>query len=154
MEYTIKEFSEKVNVTPHTLRYYEKEGLLPSTKRLNNRHRVYNEIDASWIMLIRCLRSTGMSVNALRHYVELCGQGDKTAQERKQIILNQKRKIEEQLQQLKEHLELINKKLNIYDEIISKQTPSAGPITFNNGSLSPAICEVAEDLETPIETTG
>jgi MerR family transcriptional regulator, aldehyde-responsive regulator len=123
MTYTIKEFSQKINLPPPTLRYYEKEGLLPS-KRLNNSHRVYSDSDIPWIKLILCLRSTRMSVSDVKHYAELCGQGDKTVQERKQIILHQKQKIEAQLQEIKKHLELINFKLKFYDDIISKQTPS------------------------------
>jgi DNA-binding transcriptional MerR regulator len=122
--YTIKEFSQKLNLSPHTLRYYEKEGLLPSTKRLNNSHRIYDDSDIPWVTTICCLRSTGMSISDLKHYVELCKQGDSTVQERKQIILHQKQKLEEQLQEVKKHLELINKKINLYDEIISKRVPN------------------------------
>ncbi|MBN2266871.1 MAG: MerR family transcriptional regulator [Candidatus Babeliaceae bacterium] len=123
MTYTIKEFAQKVNLSAPTLRYYEKEGLLPASKRLNNSHRIYNDSDIPWVTLISCLRSTGMSVSDLKHYVKLCEQGDKTVQERKQIILHQKQKIEMQLQEIKKHLELINLKLNMYDDIISKQVP-------------------------------
>jgi DNA-binding transcriptional MerR regulator len=125
MTYTIKEFSQKLNLSPSTLRYYEKEGLLPSIKRRNNSHRIYDDSDIPWITLISCLRSTGMSVSDLRHYAELCERGDKTVQERKQIILHQKQKIEEQLKEVKKHLALINKKIQMYDEIISKQVPAA-----------------------------
>lgn len=78
-----------------------------------------------------------MSINDLKHYVELCEQGDKTVQERKQIILHQKQKIEEELQEVKKHLELINKKLDLYDDIISKQTPLAGDMKFMDRSLEP-----------------
>jgi len=120
--YTIREFSRKMNIAPSTLRYYEKEGLLPSS-RLHNGHRVYDDRDVPWVATICCLRSTGMSISDLKNYVELCKRGDSTAQERKQIILNQKKKIEEQLQELKKHLELVNRKINLYDEIISKQVP-------------------------------
>ena len=127
MTYTITEFSQKMNLPPSTLRYYEKEGLLPS-KRQNNSHRIYSDSDIPWLTIISCLRSTGMSVKDLRHYVELCEQGDKTVQERKQIILNQKQKIEEQLKEVKIHLDLINMKLDRYDEIISKQTPSTASL--------------------------
>jgi MerR family transcriptional regulator, aldehyde-responsive regulator len=123
--YTIKEFSEKLNVAPSTLRYYEKEGLMPSSKRMNNNHRVYSEADLPWVTLICCLRDTGMSINDLKHYTDLVKQGDETVHERKQIILNQKKKIEEQLREVQKHLELINRKLNIYDEIISKRKPSS-----------------------------
>jgi DNA-binding transcriptional MerR regulator len=121
MTYTIKEFSQKVNLSPFTLRYYEKEGLMPPSKRLNNSHRVYSDSDVRWVTLISCLRSTGMSISDLKHYIDLVIRGDETVQERKLIILGQKKKIEEQLEELKNHLELINKKINLYDEIISKR---------------------------------
>jgi DNA-binding transcriptional MerR regulator len=114
--YTIKEFSQIVSLSPFTLRYYEKEGLMPPSKRLNNSHRVYADSDIRWITLISCLRSTGMSISDLKHYVDLVIRGDETVQERKQIILKQKKKIEEQLKELKKHLNLINKKINLYDE--------------------------------------
>jgi hypothetical protein len=78
-----------------------------------------------------------MSVKDLRHYVELCEEGDKTVQERKQIILNQKQKIEEQLKEVKKHLELINMKLDRYDEIISKQTPSTASLPVSDKPLRP-----------------
>jgi MerR family transcriptional regulator, aldehyde-responsive regulator len=123
--YNIKEFADKLNVAPSTLRYYEKEGLMPSSKRMNNNHRVYSEADMPWVTLICCLRSTGMSIGDLKHYADLVKQGDETVQERKQIILNQKKKLEEQLGEVQKHLELINRKLNIYDEIISKRKPSS-----------------------------
>ena len=121
--YTIMEFAEKMNLSPSTLRYYEREGLLPTSKRRNNSHRVYDDADIPWVATISCLRSTGMSVRDLKHYVDLCMQGDETAQERKQIILQQKDKLEEQLREVKKHLELINMKINLYDEIISKNVP-------------------------------
>jgi MerR family transcriptional regulator, aldehyde-responsive regulator len=118
--YTIKEFSQKVNLSPYTLRYYEKEGLMPSSKRLNNSHRIYSDSDIPRVTLICCFRATGMSISDVKHYINLVVQGDSTAQERKQIILDHKTKIEEQLAELQKHLELINKKLNLYDEILSK----------------------------------
>lgn len=122
--YSIKEFAEKVNLSPFTIRYYEKEGLLPSSNRLTNNHRVYTDNDLPWITLVNCLRSTGMSVSDLKHYVDLCEQGEKTVLERKDIILHQKQKIEEQLKEIQKHLDLINMKLTRYDEIIAKQLPS------------------------------
>jgi MerR family transcriptional regulator, aldehyde-responsive regulator len=122
--YTIQEFCRKVNLSPFTLRYYEKEGLVPSSKRQNNGHWVYDDHDIPWITTVCCLRSTGMSISDIKHYVELTKQGDSSVQERKQIILDQKQKIEDQLRELKKHLELISRKINLYDEIISKQLQS------------------------------
>jgi MerR family transcriptional regulator, aldehyde-responsive regulator len=121
--YTIREFSQKVNLSPFTLRYYEKEGLMPNSQRSPNSHRIYTDADAGWISFVCCLRSTGMSIIDIKRYVDLAVQGDKTVLQRRQIILQQKQKVEEQLKELKKNLKLINFKINYYDELIAKQLP-------------------------------
>ncbi|MEG6584247.1 MerR family transcriptional regulator [Dendrosporobacter sp. 1207_IL3150] len=62
MTYTIKQVSQKLDLTAYTLRYYEREGLLPFVGRDNNGNRIFNDHDIEWLILIRCLRDTGMSV--------------------------------------------------------------------------------------------
>ncbi|MFC1967411.1 MerR family transcriptional regulator [Chloroflexota bacterium] len=115
--YSIGEFASKVHLSPFTLRYYEKEGLLPPPHRLHNNHRVYTDYDIPWIRLLGCLRYIGMSISEVHHFVELCKQGNLAVQERKQIILQQKQKIEKQLEEIKIALIVINKEIKDYDEI-------------------------------------
>lgn len=87
MGYTIKEVSEQFGITPYTLRYYEKEGLLPSVHRRENGHRLYADTDLEWIQIVCCMRSTGMSIDYIKKYIELCLLGENTIPERRKIIL-------------------------------------------------------------------
>jgi DNA-binding transcriptional MerR regulator len=117
MSYSIKEVSEKFNISSYTLRYYEKEGLLPSVQRGNNGKRLYNDIDLGWIQVVCCMRATGMSIAYIKDYVDLCIRGEDTVPERYQIILRQKEIIENHLEEYKKLLAVVNKKLKHYTNI-------------------------------------
>ena len=69
MSYTIGELAKKLGITKDSLRYYEKEGLLPHIKRDSSGHRVYSDSDMEWIFLIRCLRDTDMQIYKIKKYV-------------------------------------------------------------------------------------
>lgn len=115
MEYTIGQAAEAAGLTAYTLRYYEKEGLLPEIQRNEKGVRVYRENDIFWIDLIRCFRDTGMSISDIKYIVDLSQDGDHTISERKQILKEHKKKIEIQISQLKKYLYKIDKKLEWYD---------------------------------------
>ncbi len=117
MYYSIKEVSERFNISSHTLRYYEKEGLLPPIQRKENRIRLYSDTDLEWLHLICCMRATGMSISYIKNYIDLCHLGRDTVPERRQIILNQKEIIEGEIKKYKNLLKLVNKKLEHYDNI-------------------------------------
>ncbi len=121
MEYTIKEVSERFDLSPHTLRYYEKEGLLPAIGRDANGIRLYSDTDLEWLQLVCCMRATGMSISYIKNYIDLCRMGTDTISERRQIILNQKEIIEGELKKYKELLKMVNRKLKHYDEMTKKQ---------------------------------
>lgn len=117
MGYTIKEVSEKFGVTPYTLRYYEKEGLIPSVHRGDNGHRLYTDTDLEWIQIVCCMRSTGMSIEYIKKYIDLCLLGENTIPERRKIILCQKEIIENHINEYKKLLSVVNKKLKHYDAL-------------------------------------
>ena len=71
MSYSAGELAKNLGITKDTLRYYEKEGLLPPIKRDSSGHRVYSESDMEWIFLIRCLRDTDMQIYKIKKYVSL-----------------------------------------------------------------------------------
>ncbi|MDF2569750.1 MAG: putative HTH-type transcriptional regulator [Sporomusa sp.] len=119
MGYTIKQVAERLDLSAYTLRYYEKEGLLPVIARDENGNRTFNDNDIEWIVLIRCLRDTGMSVGEIKRYVALCMQGDSTTEVRRQIITRHKQTVEQKIEQMKEYLVKINKKLGHYDDCIA-----------------------------------
>lgn len=119
MEYTIKQVAERVDLTEYTLRYYEKEGLLPSIERDEHGIRQFKENDIEWIRLICCLRDTGMSISKIKDYVDLSIEGDSTIELRRQIILNQKMVTEQKIEEMNKNLVMINKKLKHYNEFVA-----------------------------------
>jgi MerR family transcriptional regulator, aldehyde-responsive regulator len=128
MAYTIKEVSNKVNLSAYTLRYYEKEGLLPYVRRNKHGNRLFGDEDLEWIGLICCLRDTGMPVAEIKRYVDLCMKGDETIQTRRQIIQNQKIFIEKQIEEMKVHLEKVNNKLKYYDSLMNTDGEACDPL--------------------------
>lgn len=129
MGYTIKQVGQRLELSAHTLRYYEKEGLLPVVSRDENGNRVFNDNDIEWLLLIRCLRDTGMAVGEIKRYVALCMQGDQTIDVRRQMIEQHKLAVEQKIEQMKNYLVKINKKLGHYDDFIAgKGTDCCNPL--------------------------
>lgn len=115
MAYTVKEISEKMGITTHTLRFYEKEGVIPPIDRNMNGGRMYTDQDADMIETVQALRSTGLSLGEIKQYVELYHAGDSKLQERKSLLAHQKSKVEEQIFHLMKTLEKINYKMALID---------------------------------------
>ncbi len=103
---TIAQVSQKYGLTPDTLRYYEKIGLIPKIKRTPGGIRAYTEDDCNWVQFIRCMRRAGLSIDVLSLYMELFRQGPKTAQQRKDILLEQR---EIMLQKIAKQQEIIGR---------------------------------------------
>ncbi|PWW02403.1 DNA-binding transcriptional MerR regulator [Paenibacillus cellulosilyticus] len=117
---TIKEVTEMTGISAPTLRYYEKEGLLPYVKRNENRKRLYDEEDLSWISFVTALRATGMPIAQIQKYVSLFKEGDSTIAERKTMMLHHKKDIEKSIKELYFNLDKINYKLALYDVLESQ----------------------------------
>ena len=118
---TIKQVSEKYGISADTLRYYEKTGLIPDVPRTSGGIRDYDETACNWVEFILCMRNAGLPIDVLSKYVELCKMGDVTAEERKQILVNQRQQLIEKIESLNASLERLNFKINYYDEIILKK---------------------------------
>ncbi|MFQ7173541.1 MAG: MerR family transcriptional regulator [Thomasclavelia ramosa] len=86
MEYTIKEVTKKYNLSASTLRYYEKEGLLPKIKRIKAIKEFMMMMIPSWLDIIMCMRKTGMTIAYIKNYIELCQEGDNTINQRYEIF--------------------------------------------------------------------
>jgi DNA-binding transcriptional MerR regulator len=110
--FTIKQVSEKTGLPPHVLRYYENEGLLPYVERSRNGIRRYSEDDLEWLGLICCLKNTGMSIKQIKSFVELSLEGDHTLKQRCDLLLEHKRQVEEQIQEMHKHLEKVTCKID------------------------------------------
>lgn len=115
MGYTIKQAAEKVNMTVYTLRYYDKEGLLPSVKRNHAGNRFFTEKDLEWLSVICCLKNTGMPIKQIKKYIQWCVAGDETLEIRKQMLIKHRLEVLRQIKNLKRNLEKIDYKIKHYD---------------------------------------
>lgn len=112
---TIKEVSEKFSITPDTLRYYEKIGIIPSVNRTAGGIRDYTEEDLKWVELAKCMREAGVSVDTLSKYIRLFQEGDETIKARLDLLKNEQKTISERKMKLDETLERINFKISRYE---------------------------------------
>jgi DNA-binding transcriptional MerR regulator len=118
---TINQAAHETGLTTHTLRYYERVGLIPSVTRAANGHRRYSEEDIGWIEFVKCLRSTGMPISEMQRYVELYQQGDSTARDRLELLEAHRRRIKVRLEQLDAFLERIEGKIAYYRQLEGQQ---------------------------------
>lgn len=116
--YTIKEVADKMNVSEHTLRFWAKSGFFPFVKRNENNIRQFSDNDLEWVKIVKCLRSVGTENKAIKKYIDLCIIGDSTINERYQIILDTKEKALQQMEELKQQLDLLDYKENFYQNLI------------------------------------
>lgn len=112
---TIAEVSKKFGLSPDTLRYYERIGLIPRVNRNESGIRDYTEEDCKWIEFIKCMRSAGVQVETLVEYVTLLQQGDKTIEARKQILIEQREKLLSRIEEMERALERLNFKIEEYE---------------------------------------
>ncbi len=122
MAYTIKQAAEMMNVTPTTLRYYDKQGLLPFMERKDSGYRVFSDHDIAMLHVIECLKKTGMSIKDIRQFSKWAQMGDDSLKERHEMFLDRKRAVEAQIAELQETLEFINHKCWYYETAIEAGT--------------------------------
>lgn len=118
MRYTIGQVAKKLGLTAHTLRFYDKEGLLPFVKKGSSGARIFEDDDIDWLLILDCLKGTGMHLKDIKRYMDLCQAGDSTLQQRLEMFQSQKIKIEEQIQQLKQYMERVDFKIAYYNEAV------------------------------------
>ena len=97
---TIKEVSQKYNISSDTLRYYERVGMIPPVTRTAGGIRDYGESDLGWVELALCMRGAGLPVEAMIEYVKLCQQGDSTIEARMLLLKEQMETLLEQKAQI------------------------------------------------------
>jgi DNA-binding transcriptional MerR regulator len=120
MTRTIQDAAAETGVSRDTLRYYEKIGILPGIARSQSGHRRFSDDDMGWIKLVQCLRATGMPIEDLHTYAELMQQGDSTAAERLRLLHDHRRRIKEDMAELQSALELVERKIAGYDEVLAR----------------------------------
>lgn len=111
----IAEVSEKYGLSPDTLRYYERVGLLPTVTRSESGIREFSDVDIKRVEFIKCMRSAGLPVEVLTEYIALVQQGDSTIAARKAILTQQRELLQARMREMQKTLDLLNYKIDIYE---------------------------------------
>jgi DNA-binding transcriptional MerR regulator len=115
-ELAISDVAEQTGLTNHTLRYYERAGLLNGVERNGSGHRRYSAEDVEWVVLVTRLRATGMPIRKIRRYAELVRAGEGNEAERLEILESHRGEVVARIDELQHNLELIDYKLGLYRE--------------------------------------
>ena len=115
MTYSISQAADLSGLSVYTLRYYEKEGLLPFVGRAKSGKRAFKDHDLEMLSIINCLKSTGMQIKEIRTYIDWYQEGDATLEKRLELFKKQKEAVDEQMKRLNGHLKKINQKIKYYE---------------------------------------
>ncbi len=114
---TIAEVSKKYDITPDTLRYYERIGLISNVPRTKNGIRDYDEKSCRRIEFIKCMRSAGVEIETLIKYISLVETGKSTIDDRMKLLEEQREKLLIKQKSINETLDRLNYKISVYEEI-------------------------------------
>ena len=112
--YSIQQVCEKTGLTAHTLRYYEKEGLLTGVARSTGGFRQYSDEDMEWLGLVCCLKNTGMPLQEIARFVRLAHEGDCTLEERVELLKDHREKLISRMEEMQRYLDKITWKVNFF----------------------------------------
>lgn len=115
MIYTVGEMAKKIGVAPSTLRYYDKEGLLPFVERSGGGIRMFTDASLEWLSIIECLKKTGMPIREIKKFIDWCTEGDSTIEKRLELIDTQRDALLQKMEELKKNLEILDYKHWYYE---------------------------------------
>lgn len=115
---TIKEVSQKYNISQDTLRYYERVGLIPTVARTSGGIRNYTENDLGWVENAICMHNAGVPIEALIEYVKLYQEGDETFEARRQLLQEQLDALKEQHAQIEATMKRLKYKISRYENAV------------------------------------
>lgn len=115
---TIKDVAEKYDITPDTLRYYERIKMIPEVTRTAGGIRDYQESDLQWVELALCMRSAGLPIEAMIEYLQLYQKGDETIPARLELLNNQMEVLKEQRDKIEATMKKLSYKISRYEEAV------------------------------------
>lgn len=119
--YTIDQVSKITHLSKPTIRYYEDIGLLSNIIRDKNNIRLFSDDNIMRLRMVQCLRSTGMGIEVIRHYIDLSNEAPMSVEERYSIIMQQEKILLGKKDEIEEQLAFIqHKKLNCEEELRDK----------------------------------
>ena len=125
MVYTVGEIAKRLEIPASTLRYYDKEGLLPFVERSSGGIRMFQDSDVEWLQVIHCMKKAGMSLKDIRQYIELALQGDDTIDTRLMMFRHQRDVLMAQIEEMRRTLETVEYKCWFYETAKAAGTTEA-----------------------------
>ncbi len=145
MVYTVGEMAKLLGVTASTLRYYDKEGLLPFVERSSGGIRMFRDSDFEWLQVIGCMKKAGMSIRDIRQYIEMALQGDDTIAPRLAMFRHQRDMLLLQMEELRHTLETVEYKCWYYETAQAAGT-TAVPQNMPDESIPPRFQAIRQKL--------
>lgn len=123
MLYSMKDVCRKTGMTYEALKFYCNQGLVPNVKRDENNYRVFSDRDVAWIESLGCLKRCGMSIREMRHYVDLCAQGQASIPRRKAVLAEKRTALLARISELEDAVRYIDWKQGFYEDVLAGRTP-------------------------------
>lgn len=120
MSYSISQMAQRFGIEPHTLRFYEKEGII-TPERTASGIRSYTDENAAQLEMAMCLKSTGMPLKDIKRYFDLVKAGDETLDQRLQIFKDHRERVLEEIAQLQKYLCKIEHKIQWYQGFVDEK---------------------------------
>lgn len=126
--FTIQQMAQATGLSAHTLRYYERVGLMKHQvgRSETNGYRVYTRQHLDWLEFIKRLRTTGMPIRDIQRYTELIHQGEQTAPERLRLLKQHRKRVEKHRMEIEQHLDAITEKIACYEQEFASPLSGAG----------------------------
>lgn len=140
MTYSIGQVAEKLDISPSTLRFYDKKGLLPFVERDSAGRRCFKENDFNFLQVIECMKKCGMSISEIRHFIDLCMEGDVSLNARYDLLHQEEKNVVEQINDLQKQLDFLHYKMWYFKTSLESGTEKIHMVTTDEGErVDPAI---------------
>lgn len=123
MQHTVKEAALITGLTEHAVRFYTDKGLVPSVQRSQNNTRMFDEESINWLHGVKCLKQSGMPIEAIKTYVDLCLEGESTIPQRSVLMMEHKKAALARLEEAQRHVAHLEEKTALYQAILEHRTP-------------------------------
>ncbi len=149
MVYTVGEMAKLLGVTASTLRYYDKEGLLPFVERSSGGIRMFRESDIEWLRVIECMKKAGMSIKDIRQYIELALKGDDTIELRLMMFRRQKEVLQQKMAEMQHTMAMVEYKCWYYET-----AKAAGTVEVPQNMKESDVPKQFQDIRRELKNTA
>lgn len=145
--FSIGDVVKQTGLSAHTLRYYEKEGLLPFVTKNRSGQRIYATSDLQWLSMIECLKDSGLQIKEIRQYIEWFRQGDSTLQQRLGLFQKRKKILEAEMARMQIVMNKITFKEILYAEALKLGSLDAANEKLNIKRLKKKLFDAPDDFD-------